>query len=301
MKRLMKYSNCCNHVVRMKTKILIILLIFLGLSSSAFELDASVDEEIRKNYNPSALENSLPKLPKVQPSGSKTETSSVNKPPSSLPEAVPSSKNTSLNKLPTNPNFDKATAIRIKKGTKFKVKSSAYISDTTKKGARLSFTTLYPVTQRYITIPAGTVFKAVITDSHAPQITGNGGLIEVEIDGVNYKGYTYGAEGKITKANGKKIFMNNIKGKRGYIKGVQKHINKGENFYKKTRRASTKLANNPIGIIISPIPTVIGICVYAVNTVGSPVFAITSKGSIISIPAGSEFEIKLLDDVYLQN
>ena len=40
--------------------------------------------------------------------------------------------------------------------------------------------------------------------------------------------------------------------------------------------------------------------VYAVNFVGSPIFAILAKGSRISIPVGSEFEIKLLEDVYLQ-
>ena len=40
--------------------------------------------------------------------------------------------------------------------------------------------------------------------------------------------------------------------------------------------------------------------IYSINLVGSPIFAIWAKGSRISIPAGSEFEIKLLEDVYLQ-
>ena len=97
----------------------------------------------------------------------------------------------------------------------------------------------------------------------------------------------------------KKVFLNNIKGKRGYIKGVSKQVDKGENFYKKTRRTSAKLADNPVGIIIAPIPTIFGAVVYAVNFAGSPIFAIWAKGSRISIPAGAEFEIKLLEDVYL--
>ena len=90
-----------------------------------------------------------------------------------------------------------------------------------------------------------------------------------------------------------------MKGKRTYWSGVAKQIDKGENFYKKTRRTSSKLADNPVGILISPIPVLTGMVVYAVNLVGSPVFALWSKGGRISIPAGSEFEIKLLEDVYL--
>ena len=264
----------------------------------AFELDASIDDEIRKNYNPTALEDTLPALPKVKPT-KQNNTSADIKPPKTQ---LQTDNTTQYNKpTPIVTNTDKTTAIRIKRGTKFKVKSSAYISDTTSKGARLTLTTLYPVSQRYITIPAGTTFKAVITDSHPPQITGNGGLIEIKVDSINYKGNYYGADGKITKADGKKIFVNNIKGQRKYLKNVANQVQKGQNFYKKTRRVSGKLSDNPFGLIIAPIPTIIGIGTYAVNFVGSPIFAIGAKGGRISIPAGREFEIKLLDDVYLQN
>ena len=62
---------------------------------------------------------------------------------------------------------------------------------------------------------------------------------------------------------------------------------------------SQKLAENPVGVIISPIPTVVGVVAYVVNLAGSPVFSIGYKGGRVSIPAGSEFEIKLQEDVYL--
>lgn len=272
------------------------VIILLTLQANAFELDASVDDEIRKNYNPSALENSLPALPNIKPA----PTNENSTPPKVQVNAVKTKPQAVIKPIPTYSNIDKSTAIRIKKGTKFKVKSSAYISDATKKGARLSFTTLYPVTQRYITIPQGTVFKAFITDSHLPQASGNGGLIKVEIDGVVYKGYLYGADGKVTKANGKKIFINNIKGERRYIKNVSTQVEKGQNFYKKTRRTSNKLADNPITLIVAPIPTIVGLGAYAINFVGSPLFALPRKGGRISITAGSEFEIKMLEDIYLQ-
>lgn len=277
----------------------ILIFIFIVFSAvmkiQAFELDTSVDDEIRRNYNPSALEQSLPVLPKVAPDNNAYSNIA---PPKSLPVTEKSS--SGIKKLPdTYPKTDKLTSIRIKKGTKFKVKSSAYLSDSSVAGTRFSFITLKPVTQRYITLPAGSVFKAVVVNSHTPQIAGNGGLLEIMVDGIVHNGQTYYAKAKITKANHKKIFVNNIKGKHQYWHGVSNQIDKGQNFYGKTRRASSKLADNPIGIIISPLPTVFGMGVYAVNLAGSPLFALFSKGGKISIPAGSEFEIKLLEDTCL--
>lgn len=286
---------------------LFVATLLLSSHCFAFELDTSVDEEIRKNYNPSALEQNLPALPKTAPSQSattKTTVTTTNKTtpvvPKTQPVSQPSKPQLVIKKMDNDYKFDKSTAIRIKKGTKFRVKSNCVISDYQREGTRVSFTSIKPVTQRYITINEGTRFNAVVGDSHLPQFTGNGGLIVLMVDGIVVNDSTKSVHAKITKANMKKVFLNNIKGKRGYIKGVSRQVDKGENFYKKTRRTSTKLADNPVGLIISPIPTVFGAVVYAVNLVGSPVFAIWAKGSRISIPAGSEFEIKLLEDVYLQ-
>lgn len=290
---------------------LFMTMILFASCCFAFELDTSVDEEIRRNYNPSALEQNLPALPRTSPnqfqsSTSKTtntvgnKTGSTPSVPKSQPISQPSKPQLVIKKMENDYKYDKSTAIRIKKGTKFRVRSNCVISDYQREGTRVSFTSIKPVTQRYITINEGTRFNGVVENSHLPQYSGNGGLIVLLVDGMVVNGSTKSIHAKITKANLKKVFFNNIKGKRGYIKGVSRQVDKGENFYKKTRRTSAKLADNPVGIIISPIPTITGMAVYAVNFVGSPIFAIWAKGSRISIPAGSEFEIKLLEDVYLQ-
>ncbi len=283
-----------------KTLSFILAINFIVLPAIAFELDTSVDEEIRKNYNPSAIEKSLPALPKTSPTQNSNKT--LPTPPKNLPTTDSSKAKIRVKNMTNSYSsvIDKTTAIRIKKGTKFKVKSNAYLADSTRTGATFRFTTLTPVTQRYVTIPTGTVFDAIVTDSHTPQITGNGGLLEIAVTGINYNGCKLYANGKITKANHKKIFFNSIKGKHQYWKGVSRQINKGQNFYNKTQRTTNKLSSNPFGKIISPIPIIFGTVVYTFNFVGSPIFAISAKGGKLSIPAGSEFEIKLLEDVYLQ-
>ena len=271
-----------------------------ALMSYSLDFDTSVDEEIRKHYDPSKLENeTLPQPPKIKSSPVVNDSSNSPAVPKTPPVTSPSKPQLGIKKLPNDYKFDKSTAIRIKKGTKFTVKSNTAISDASRTGSSMSFSSLKTVNQRYVTVPAGTLFKAVVSDSHLPQFSGNGGLIEININEICLNGRTYPAEAKITKVNRKKIFVNNIKGKRQYWKGVSKQVGKGENFYKKSRRVSSKLADNPIGIIISPIPAVAGMAVYAVNLVGSPVLGLWSKGGRISIPAGTQFEIKLLNDVYL--
>lgn len=276
---------------------------FLLLSPvSALELDTSVDDEIRRTYDPSKLEQTLPDLPKIPATVTQTppkSTAASSTPPKTLPVTPDAKPQIGVKNFQNDYKYDKSTAIRIKKGTKFRVKSNSVISDYLREGAKVSFSSIKPVTQRYITVPVGTKFTAVVEDSHQPQMSGNGGLVVLMVDSITVNGQTRSVHGKITKANMKKIFFNNMKGKRSYWKGVAKQVDKGENFYKKTRRTSSKLADNPVGIIISPIPVVTGMVVYAVNLVGSPLFALWSKGGRIAVPAGSEFEIKLIEDVYL--
>lgn len=74
----------------------------------------------------------------------------------------------------------------------------------------------------------------------------------------------------------------------------------GAKFYKKAMRGTSKLSQNPWTLILTPFTAVSGVLVYGVNIIGSPLFGLFAKGSHISIPAGTEFEIKFLEDVYLQ-
>ena len=219
---------------------LLLLNLFLVNQALALELDLSVDEEIRKNYNPSKLEQqNLPPLPKTTGSQSKTVTTqprpaqtTTSTPPKTVPTtSEPVIKRVNKNLPGSTLTKDDFTAIKIKKGTKFRVKSNAIVSDYLHEGSKVSFTSLTPVYQKYITIPAGAKLKASVKDVHPPQMTGNGGLVVLVLESVTFNGKTYSAHGKVIKANHKKIFVNNIKGKRQYWKGVANQIDKGENFY----------------------------------------------------------------------
>ncbi len=270
---------------------IVIFIILFAAPVFSLELDYSIDAEIKKKYNTNKLNDEvLPSLPSTVSSPSKSSIKSV--------KNATSTQLTSQN-VPVSPKINYKTGAKIPSWTKFKVKSNTKVNNWLAKGSNISFTSTTTVYKNGITLPAGILFTGKITDIHNPQMSGNGALIEISINSMRINGKSVPISGKITKANGKKIFFNSIKGERKYLKNVSNKINKGENFYKKSRKISTKLAANPVGIVLSPIPTITGWAGYAICTVASPITGLIGKGTNISIPAGSEFEIKLLKDAYL--
>lgn len=280
-----------SKVLNIKNILTFLLIVILGmLPVMSYELDMSVDEEIKKKYDSDKLKYNLPPLPKTTPTSS----------PSSVGQSS-ALKTTPVYSVSV-PNVTKVTSkdgLKIPYGTKFQVHSNQPISDWQRSGTNISFTSYAPVYKGAVSIPSGTKFYGVIEESHRPQKTGNGGLVVIRITRMSYNGRTFSVNAKITKANSKKIFFNNIKGKRQYLKGVANQIDKGEAFYKKSRKTSAKMADNPILVILSPIPTIAGFAGYSVCTILSPLTALTSTGSSLSIPSGSSFEIKLLEAAYV--
>lgn len=258
----------------------------------AFDLDMSVDDTIKKQYDTGKLEQDVwnNNVNQTQKQSTKNNTSK------NIPNAT-------LNYSPTQMVISKADNIYTKKipqWTTFTTKSNQAISGYSRKGTKISFTTTENIYKKEVTIPIGTKFYGEIVNSHGAQSTGNGALVVLKITSMTYNGTTYQARGKITKAKSKKIFFNNIKGQRQYIAGIGKQIDKGENFYKKTRKVSSKMSENPILVILSPIPTLVGFVGYTGCTALSPITALTTKGGNLNLPAGSIFEIKLLDRVYVK-
>lgn len=267
-----------------------ILSIILGLliQSQGFciELDTSIDAEINKTYNAGQLEETLPKLPQ----GLEPNTPVNNAKPTVSTQPVTQ---------PAKTSVDRSTAIKIGRGTKFRATSKNWASDSAKIGNRVSFTTTKPVTKRYITIPAGSTLRGRIVDAHLPQYTGNGGLVKVEIESITINGANKYADGKITKANGKKILFNNIKGKRTYLANVGKNARKSHQFFRKAMKKTSEFANDGLTVILSPFTFIGGAVGYIGGVALSPVTALKAKGNRISLPPDTLYDIKLTKDLYI--
>lgn len=253
-------------------KIISIFLILCFIQTTAFavDFDDSIDANIRNEYN--LDDNNLPKLP------------------SSVPTAT-----VDIPKLPTyNPT---GKTYKLISGTKVKLISNSSISDKFAQGIKINLSAQEGfVTQEGTIIPAGTIFKGTITDAHKPQITGNGGLIELNVNEIYFNGIASPIKTKICVANEKRIFLGNIKGKRTYFKNIAKSMQPGIKFYNGTQKVASSMNKVPVINFVSFIPVLLGGAVYGVNLVASPFISIFKKGESISIPSGSVFEIKILGE-----
>lgn len=262
--------------------ILLAIVICLNGHAFAFDLDETVDDEIRKNYN--TQEENLPELPAITKHLEANKSNEV-KPASPV-------------KPPTYPIY-KGGQVKLKKGTSFNVASSNAISDWQSIGTSVKFVSKQPVYVKNITIPAGTVFRGEIIETHKPQITCNGGLVVIRVNSMIYKGQTVPICAYITRANDKKIFLNNIKGERTYLKTMWKKGNWGRTLFNKMMTLTVNLGGEGSTFILSPFPLAYGTICLGANTILSPFCAFFSKGGHVSIPAGKMFRIKLLEDTML--
>lgn len=283
----------------MNKKVFIAYLLFM-LSTNyayAFDLDMTVDDEIRKNYNSSKLvndthtqmdEESLPSLPEISKYDKQNET--VN-------QVI--DKEISVKNSVQNSNIISNT-VKISKWTSFNVVNSTKISDWLVKGNTVKFYTKSPIVKRKYTIPANTVFTGEILEVHRPQITCNGGLVVIRVRSMTYKGKTIPINAYITRADDKIIFLNNIKGERTYLKTMWQKGNWGRTLFGKMLNLTVDLGGEGSTLLLSPFPFAYGTICLGLNTLTSPICAFFSKGGHVSIPSGSSFRIKFLDAAYIE-
>ena len=286
-----------------KTLIITLLYITSIPFGHAFDIDETIDDEIRKNYNPTKLiqdtkinnsaldknikasdnttDENLPSLPSITKYGNSSKASDI------------STANTTPLKPYTGGN------IRVKAGTTFNVINTISLSDWQRKGTKVKFITKGNTFGKQYTIPSGTIFEGEIIESHQPQITCNGGLIVIKVYSMIYKNQKIPVTAYVTRANDKKIFFNNIKGERNYLKTTWKKGNWGRTLFNKMLTVSVGLGGESSTLILSPFPFAYGTICLGLNTITSPICAFFSKGGHISIPAESNFRIKLIEDIMI--
>ncbi|MBE7703626.1 MAG: hypothetical protein E7Z89_06205 [Cyanobacteria bacterium SIG28] len=286
------------------TLILLFLMVSMTNHGHAFDIDETVDDAIRKNYNPNKLilDTDTANLEKNFSSNQNID--------ENLPElpAITGSKSTKKNSDVKSSNIVAPPAkvipytggnTKIRQGTSFDVVSLNAISDWQTKGTSVSFKTTKNIVKKKYIIPANTVFQGEIVESHSPQITCNGGLVVIQIYSMKYKGQTIPLNAYITRANDKKIFFNNIKGERTFLKTMWKKGDWGRTLFNKMLNLTINLGATTSTLVLSPFPLTYGTICLGANAITSPITAFFSKGGNVSIPANSNFRIKLLDDIMI--
>ena len=283
--------NTCKNTLRIVTITLLILICY-AKHVNAFDLDLTVDDEIRKNYKSEQLIKD-------------THTEDLDTLPE-LPERLrnDNSKNNAKTNV-TKANYQPPVQqihignTKIHKWTSFNVVNSSKISDWQTKGTTVKFKTTSTINKRKYSIPSNTVFIGEIIESHQPQVSCNGGLVVIRIRSMAYKGQIIPVNAYVTRANDKLIFLNNIKGERTYLKTMWEKGNWGRTLFNRMLTLTINLGGDGSTFLLSPFPLAYGTICLGANALISPFTAFVQKGKHVSIPSGSQFRIKLLDDAYI--
>ena len=284
-----------------KSYFLLIFMLITTISnafSKDFDIDFSVDEKLQKKYNASALEQDV--LPPLPPSYYEQDLEVEEDVTSNIKQEVKNETNTPAKTVvvPAKTNISKLSAgtYKLFAGTKFMVKNSNAFSSSINKGAIVTFKTLYPQRVGKNEIPSGTTIKAVVENSHAPQLSGNGGLIELRAYEIIINGKAHQMNAKVILANNKKVFFNKIKGERKYIKNLSKPIVPANRFAGKMMKKTGKYINGGPKIILAPFTFISGTAALGGAIIVSPVVSLFSKGGKLYFPAGTTFNFKLIED-----
>ncbi len=277
-----KYFNIFKKIIAC-----FIMQAIISIPVLAINLDHTVDDEIRKNYNVdngvTTKKEILPSLPSLPKNPSKSSPKKSYTTPSNPSKTVVAPKN----QLP------------LRQGMVFSIQNVNTISDWQKANTNVVFTSVKPIKTAYYTIPEGTKFVGRIVSSHKPQLSGNGGLLSIEIINIIFGGQYQRIDARIIKIGDKKIFFEDIKGKRCYWKNTVDKGKWGRNTFHKMNGVSANLLQDKTTVILAPFTFLYGVVLGGVSTISSPVVSLFYKGSRIIIPANTVFKIKLAQDVTL--
>ena len=173
------------------------------------------------------------------------------------------------------------------------------ISDKQRVGTSIVFKSTKPIKTAYYTIPEGTKFVGEIVESHTPQISGNGGLVNLSVCSIIFGGTYQHIDTRVIRVGGKKVFFEDIKGKRSYWKNTVNKGKWGRNTFHKMNKLSANLVQDKTTVILAPFTFVYGLTLGTISTVASPVVSIFCKGGSVYIPANTPFRIKFEQDVKL--
>ena len=294
-------------IVVRKTLILILTIFLMPLISHGFNLDETVDDDIRKNYNDSKLINDtgVKAVEKNIKNKSLNQQQSDDLPPlpgiTKYPASNKPSDVKSTNEIKPIVKYRPYNGgnIKVHKGTIFDVVNNSAITDWQRVGTSVKFSVKTPIqTNKYI-IPAWTAFNGEIIDVHQPQLSCNGGLVAIRVYSMIYKGQLIPINGYIVKANDKRVFFNDIKGERRYLKTVWKKGGWGRALFNRMLSLTVNLGGDGSTLVLAPFPFLYGTLCVGLNTIVSPITAFFQKGGHVSIPAGSKFRIKLIEDIYI--
>lgn len=188
------------------------------------------------------------------------------------------------------------TAVKLEKGRIFEVKSLQSMSSKSSSGTEVKFETIYPEKVMTSKDPIKLVFIGEVIKNKPPGKGGSSAALKVQIKNVKLENITYPAIAYISKMNRKGVFFGFIGGKSNYMNNLADTANNGtiNNIYKDPCHLTE---HECVNVVVKPVYYTAGALLQLADLLLSPVVAFFVPGNEVDIPEGTEFEIKIEDDI----
>lgn len=188
------------------------------------------------------------------------------------------------------------TAVKLEKGRTFEVKSLQAMSSKSSSGTEVKFETIYPEKVMISKDPMKLIFIGEVIKNKPPGKGGSSAALKVQIKNVKLENITYPAIAYISKMNRKGVFFGFIGGKSNYMDNLADTANNGtiNNIYKDPCHLTE---DGCVSVVVKPVYYTAGALLQLADLLFSPVAAFFVPGNEVDIPEGTEFEIKIEDDI----
>ena len=188
------------------------------------------------------------------------------------------------------------TAAMLEKGRKFDVKSLQSMSYETAGGAEVRFESMYPERVFMEKDPVKLVFTGEIIKNKPPRKCGSIGTLKVMIKHVTLENVTYPAEAYITKMNKKGVLLGAVAGPSNYKDNLSDAVSNGtiHTIFKDPCKTT---ADECVSTVTKPFYFLTGALLQTADLFIAPIVALFLPGNEVVIPEGTEFEIKLENDI----
>lgn len=197
------------------------------------------------------------------------------------------------------PNLELDT-LKIEKGRKFVVVSDRNLESTSVSGLPVKFESIQ---KEYLTFdkePSKIVFEGKVEKTGKPRLAGKSGTIKIKLEKITIDKITYPVSALISKIDNKAVYFNTLSAAPIYIANLADAASNGtinSDLKDPCINHSCTTGKN----YTRPIIYLTAAALQTADLLLSPLTSLFKKGTSVTIPEKTYFEIKLNKDMYVLN
>ena len=190
-------------------------------------------------------------------------------------------------------------AIKLEKGTKFKVRSLEPMDSETPLGAIIEFESQTPQALIPDQEPANVIFKGEVVENNPPRFAGRSGTIKLEIKHIKVNNITYPAMAYVSKVGNRRAMGGFVAGIPNYKNNLSDLANQGTITIDKVYKHPCDYDCTTTTSIVKPAYYLGSALLQLADLMAVPIICLFKNGNNLSIPAQTAFEIKLDENISL--